>query len=84
MNTKKIGWIGLGTMGIPMSQQLIKAGYPVTVYNRSKDKEESLKASGAATAATPKELIQQTDIIFIMVSNDEAINDIFNGTDVDC
>ncbi|MDB4902672.1 MAG: 6-phosphogluconate dehydrogenase, partial [Mucilaginibacter sp.] len=32
MNTTKIGWIGLGKMGIPMSQSLIKAGYPVTVY----------------------------------------------------
>jgi len=81
MSTKKIGWIGLGTMGIPMSQQLIKAGYPVTVYNRSKEKEESLKASGAATAPSPKELIEQTDIVFVMVSNDEAINDIFNGSE---
>ncbi|MEN0056061.1 MAG: NAD(P)-dependent oxidoreductase [Mucilaginibacter sp.] len=81
MSTKKIGWIGLGTMGVPMSQQLIKAGYPVTVYNRNKEKEESLKASGAMTAATPQELIQQTDVVFIMVSNDEAINDIFNGAE---
>jgi 3-hydroxyisobutyrate dehydrogenase len=81
MNTKKIGWIGLGTMGIPMSQQLIRAGYPVTVYNRSKEKEESLKAAGAATASSPKELIQQTDLVFIMVSNDEAIHDIFNGAE---
>jgi 3-hydroxyisobutyrate dehydrogenase len=79
MNTKKIGWIGLGNMGIPMSQQLIKAGYPVTVYNRSKEKETSLKAMGAAIASSPNELIQQTDIVFIMVSNDEAISEIFNG-----
>jgi 3-hydroxyisobutyrate dehydrogenase len=79
MNTKRIGWIGLGNMGIPMSQQLIKAGYPVTVYNRSKEKEASLKAAGAAIASSPNELIQQTDIVFIMVSNDEAISEIFNG-----
>jgi 3-hydroxyisobutyrate dehydrogenase len=79
MNTKKIGWIGLGNMGIPMSQQLIKAGYPVTVYNRSKEKEASLKATGVAIASSPNELIQQTDIVFIMVSNDEAISEIFNG-----
>jgi 3-hydroxyisobutyrate dehydrogenase len=79
MNTKKIGWIGLGNMGIPMSQQLIKAGYPVTVYNRNKEKEASLKATGAAIASSPNELIQQTDIVFIMVSNDEAIREIFNG-----
>lgn len=79
MNTIKTGWIGLGNMGIPMAQQLIKAGYPVTVYNRSKEKEASLKEMGAATASSPKELIQQTDIIFVMVSNDEAISEIFKG-----
>ena len=81
MSKTKIGWIGLGNMGIPMSQQLIKAGYPVTVYNRSKAKEASLKEMGAAIAPTPKELIQHNDVVFVMVSNDEAISDIFNGKD---
>lgn len=79
MTTEKIGWIGLGNMGIPMSMQLIKAGYPVIVYNRSKGKESSLKASGAETAASPNELIRQTDILFVMVSNDAAVKDIFGG-----
>jgi len=77
MTTTKIGWIGLGTMGNPMSQQLIKAGYPVTVYNRTKEKEESILAQGAVTASTPSALIQQTDVIIIMVSDDKAIEDIF-------
>jgi 3-hydroxyisobutyrate dehydrogenase len=81
MSTTKIGWIGLGNMGVPMSLQLIKAGYPVTVYNRSKEKESPLKAMDAAVTASPRELIEQTDVIFIMVSNDEAISDIFNGKD---
>lgn len=81
MSKTKIGWIGLGNMGIPMAQQLINAGYPVTVYNRSKAKEASLKEMGAAIAPTPKELIQHTDVVFVMVSNDEAISDIFNGKD---
>jgi 3-hydroxyisobutyrate dehydrogenase len=79
MNTKKIGWIGLGKMGIPMSQSLIKAGFPVTVYNRSKEKEASLKASGAGVASTPAELIQQADVVIIMVTDDKAIDDIFKG-----
>jgi 3-hydroxyisobutyrate dehydrogenase len=79
MNTTKIGWIGLGKMGIPMSQSLIKAGYPVTVYNRSKEKEESLKASGAGVASTPADLIKQTEVVIIMVTDDKAINDIFKG-----
>ncbi|MBD1392716.1 NAD(P)-dependent oxidoreductase [Mucilaginibacter glaciei] len=79
MSTTKIGWIGLGTMGIPMSQQLISAGYPVTVYNRSKDKEATLKKQGADTAATPAALFQQTDVMIIMVTDDNAINEIFTG-----
>ena len=81
MNTTKIGWIGLGKMGIPMSQSLIKAGYPVVVYNRTKEKEENLKANGAGVASTPAELIQQADVIIIMVTDDKAIDDIFKGED---
>lgn len=79
MCTTKIGWIGLGKMGILMSGQLIKEGFPVTVFNRSKDKEENLKTMGATVASTPAELIQQTEIIIIMVSDDTAIEAIFNG-----
>ncbi|RFZ83308.1 NAD(P)-dependent oxidoreductase [Mucilaginibacter terrenus] len=79
MSTTHIGWIGLGLMGIPMSQQLLKAGYPVTVYNRNKDKEAALKEQGAQTASTPAELIQQTDVVVIMVTDDKAINELFNG-----
>jgi 3-hydroxyisobutyrate dehydrogenase len=79
MNTVKTGWIGLGKMGIPMSQQLIKAGYPLSVYNRSKDKEEVFKARGIGTAASPALLLKDADVVFIMVSDDRAINDIFYG-----
>ncbi|MBB5396621.1 NAD(P)-dependent oxidoreductase [Mucilaginibacter sp. AK015] len=78
-NTTKIGWIGLGLMGNPMSQQLLKAGYPLTVYNRHKDKEAGLIQQGAGTASTPKELLQQTDIVIIMVTDDKAIREIFEG-----
>src|SRR4051812_8168461 len=79
MNTTKIGWIGLGLMGNPMSQQLLKAGYPLTVYNRHKDKEAELKEQGAGTASTPKELLQQTNVVIIMVTDDKAIREIFTG-----
>ena len=79
MNTTKIGWIGLGNMGIPMAAQLIKADYTVTVYNRSKDKEASLKEIGASIAETPKALIAATDVVIVMVSDDAAIEQIFKG-----
>jgi 3-hydroxyisobutyrate dehydrogenase len=79
MSTTKIGWIGLGNMGTPMSAQLMKRGYPVTVYNRNKEKMKALKIAGAMTASSPAELIQQSDVILIMVSNDQAIREIFVG-----
>jgi len=79
MNKTKIGWIGLGNMGIPMSEQLIKAGYPLQVYNRSKEKESALKAMGAGIASSPAELIQSSDIVILMVSDDQAVREIFNG-----
>ncbi|MBK0377700.1 NAD(P)-dependent oxidoreductase [Mucilaginibacter segetis] len=79
MNTTKIGWIGLGTMGVPMSQQLIKAGYTLIVYNRSKEKEEALKNDGAEIAATPGELLQRADVVIIMVTDDKAIEGVFSG-----
>jgi len=66
-------------MGIPMSQQLVTAGYPVTVYNRSKEKEEVLKQQGAGTASTPAELLQKTDVVIIMVTDDSAIHEVFSG-----
>ena len=66
-------------MGTPMSQRLINAGYPVAVYNRNKEKETALKAAGATTAATPEQLIGQVEIVFTMVSDDQAIRDIFRG-----
>jgi 3-hydroxyisobutyrate dehydrogenase len=79
MNITKIGWIGLGKMGIPMSQSLIRAGFPVIVYNRSKEKEDRLKASGATVAPSPAALILQADVVIIMVTDDKAIDDIFNA-----
>lgn len=81
MHTTKIGWIGLGNMGIPMAEQLIKADYPVTVYNRSKGKEAALKELGATTAETPRELITANEMVIIMVADDAAIDQIFKGTD---
>jgi 3-hydroxyisobutyrate dehydrogenase len=79
MNNLKLGWLGLGTMGMPMSQRHINAGYPVTVYNRSKEKEATGKTAGASIAATPAELLKQTDIVILMVSDDQAVRDCFNG-----
>ncbi|MCC3156764.1 NAD(P)-dependent oxidoreductase [Hymenobacter sp. 15J16-1T3B] len=77
----QLGWIGLGNMGTPMARRLLEAGYAVTVYNRSKDKEAPLRAAGATTAASPAALLQQADVVFLMVSDDQAIQEVFGGPD---
>ncbi|RNL54287.1 NAD(P)-dependent oxidoreductase [Pedobacter jejuensis] len=74
-----IGWIGLGNMGIPMAEQFVKAGYRLSVYNRSQDKAEALSKLGAKTSSSPKELLSSTDMVVIMVSDDEAISQIFTN-----
>lgn len=79
MDAPKIGWIGLGAMGAPMAQNLIKAGYEVSVYNRTKAKEQELLKQGARPAETPAELIESTDLVFIMVTDDDAVRDVFKA-----
>ncbi|MEE1943991.1 NAD(P)-dependent oxidoreductase [Pedobacter sp. KR3-3] len=79
MEQTQIGWIGLGKMGIPMAGNLIKAGYPVSVYNRNQAKADALLQEGAAWVDSPAELIQKTAVVFLMVSDDVAVNEIFNA-----
>jgi len=79
MEQKNIGWIGLGKMGEPMAMQLIKAGLKVTVFNRSKEKEAALKSAGAFPANSPADVAKVSDLVFVMVSDDQAINDIFTA-----
>lgn len=76
MSNTTIGLIGLGTMGVPMMNNLVKAGYPVVAYNRNKEKAAAL---GITTAATPAALAQQTDVVIIMVSDDQATREVLNG-----
>ena len=79
MNLPSIGWIGLGNMGVPIAKNLLKAGFKVTVYNRTKEKEQVLLQAGATSAPSPQALWQYCDIVFTMVSDDTAVKDIFGG-----
>jgi 3-hydroxyisobutyrate dehydrogenase len=81
MMDTKIGWIGLGRMGILMSQRLLKEGYQLTVYNRTKGKEESIVAQGAIAADSPSQVMLQSDVVILMVSDDQATRDVFTGKD---
>lgn len=63
-NSLRLGFIGLGLMGKPMAGHLLKAGFPITVHNRSQAAVEELVAAGAKGARTPKEVATQSDIVF--------------------
>ncbi|GEC93525.1 NAD(P)-dependent oxidoreductase [Brevibacillus brevis] len=76
-----IGWIGLGNMGIPMASNLLTAGYDVRVWNRTPGKAAPLVALGAKETATLSDLVAQCDVLFTMVSDDDAVKAIYTGTD---
>jgi 3-hydroxyisobutyrate dehydrogenase len=75
----KIGWAGLGNMGKPMVKNLVKAGFDVTVYNRTVSKaEEFAKEAGVKVAITPAELVKGVDCVITMVSDDAALQEIWD------
>jgi len=77
----RIGFIGLGLMGGPMTANLLKAGYPVTVWNRTHKKMEPLVALGATAAGSPRELAARAEIIFTMVTNAPQVREVLLGKD---
>ena len=79
MKQIKLGWIGLGNMGNPMVKNLLKAGYEVAVFNRTKNKETELINAGATSVNSPEQLIATCDVVFTMLSNDEAVKNIYEG-----
>ena len=76
---ESVGFIGLGIMGEPMALNLVKAGYKVTVYNRTPEKAEPLKQAGAKVAATPAEAARDADYVVSIVSDSAASEEVIMG-----
>ncbi len=76
---KKIGFIGLGLMGRPMSLNLLKAGHSVTVWNRTASRASEVVAAGATLAKTPREVAAASEILFTIVSDPPALEEILWG-----
>ena len=74
-----IGFIGLGLMGGPMASNLVKAGFPVTVWNRTASKAESLVKQGAKLASNPREVALQADVLITIVSDPAALEEVLWG-----
>jgi len=81
MASKKMGWIGLGNMGVPMVKNLLQAGFEVTVFNRTAAKAAPLVEAGVRLAASPAALWEVADTIITMVADDAALQQIHQGKD---
>jgi 3-hydroxyisobutyrate dehydrogenase-like beta-hydroxyacid dehydrogenase len=76
---KKISYLGLGTMGSGMASNLLKAGYELTVWNRSPEKCEPFAKKGARVAATPADAVRNVDLVMYSLSNDQAVEEVVFG-----
>lgn len=78
MSTQRIGWIGMGRMGYPMAERLVKAGYDVSIWNRTRSKAEPLAELGATLVDSPADL-GSVDILFTMVSTGADVEAVYFG-----
>jgi 2-hydroxy-3-oxopropionate reductase len=78
---KKIGFIGLGIMGKPMSKNLLKAGYPLVVYDIVAAAVEAVVDAGAEKGASPKDVAQKADVVITMLPNSPHVKEAVLGKD---
>ncbi len=75
----KVAFIGLGTMGVGMSLNILNAGHEVTVHNRTRQKEEAVAKEGANRAESPKDAAEGAEIIVTMVSDTPDVEEVVLG-----
>lgn len=73
----KVGWIGTGVMGASMCGHLLKAGFATTVFTRSREKAQGLVDQGAAWAASPRAVAEQSDVVFAIVGFPRDVREVF-------
>jgi 3-hydroxyisobutyrate dehydrogenase-like beta-hydroxyacid dehydrogenase len=76
---KKISYVGLGTMGSGMASNLLKAGYELTVWNRSVERNKTFARKGARVADTPANAVRDVDLVMYSLSNDQAVEEVVFG-----
>ena len=78
---QKLGFVGLGTMGAAMAANLARAGFPLTVWNRTPGRAGPLVALGAVEAQSPRELAQASDVVVTCVTDSPQVDEVVFGTD---
>ena len=76
----KVGYIGLGLMGKSMARNILKAGFPVVVHNRSKAAVDELVAEGASMANSPADVARQVDVVFTNLPDSPDVMKVALGT----
>lgn len=79
MANPTIGFVGLGIMGKPMARNLIKAGYPLVVHNRSRGVMEELSKEGAQTATSPQEVAARSEVVITMLPDSPDVELVYAG-----
>ena len=77
----KVGIAGAGKMGTAIGLRLLEQGHAVVVYNRTPERAKVLLDAGATWAATPRQLIQNTDLVLSLLSNEAAMDEVYQGAD---
>ena len=75
----KVGFIGIGLMGLPMAKNILKAGYNLKAFNRSQNKAVVLKEFGAEISTSIDEVVKDSDVIITMLTDDMAINEVMGN-----
>src|SRR6266852_72501 len=73
---KTISYLGLGTMGSGMASNLLKAGYKLTLWNRSAEKCKPFARKGARVAESPADAVRDVDLVMYSLSNDQAVEEV--------
>lgn len=79
--TTRLGWIGTGVMGRSLCTHLLKAGYSLSVYNRTPEKTDSLVQMGARRCESPLQVAQNSDVVFSMVGYPSDVEEVLLGAD---
>jgi 3-hydroxyisobutyrate dehydrogenase-like beta-hydroxyacid dehydrogenase len=75
----RIGFLGLGTMGAPMANNLRRAGHAMTVWNRTPSKTEHIVSKGATLAKSPRECAAGQDLVFVCLADEKALEQVLEG-----
>ena len=74
-----IGFIGTGLMGLPMAKNILKSGFKLIAFNRSKEKLETLKKSGVQIATSVGNLVSNSEVVITMLTDDEAVDEVIGS-----